>query len=107
MNRKNLWFVLAGLALSIALAFLISPLASPSPDGLEKVAHDKGFLAKAEEAEPSWKSSPMPDYAMPGVENEGLSTGLAGVVGTLSVFIVGLGLAYLLTLRKRQKPVPR
>ena len=107
MNRKNLWFVLAGLALSLALAFFISPLASPSPDGLEKVAQDKGFLAKAEEAAPSWESSPMPDYTMPGVENEGLSTGLAGIIGTLSVFAAGLGLAYILTLRKRSQTVPR
>ena len=107
MSKKNLWFALAGLALSLALAFFISPFASSSPDGLEKVAGDKGFLAKAEETEPSWKASPMPDYTMPGVENEAISTGLAGIIGTVSVFVVGFVLAYLVTLRKKAQTVSR
>lgn len=107
MSKKTWWFVFAGLILSLVLAYFISPFASPSPDGLEKVAQDKGFLAKAEETEPAWKSSPMPDYAVPGVENEKLSTGLAGIIGTLSVFAVGLGLAFVLTLGKKAQTVSR
>jgi hypothetical protein len=107
MSKKNLWFVLAGLALSLALAFFVSPFASSSPDGLEKVAEDKGFLVNVEKAEPSWKSSPMPDYTMPGVENEAFSTGLAGIIGTVSVFVVGLVLTYLVTLRMKAEAVSR
>ena len=45
------------------------------------------------------EESPIPDYAFPGVENERLATGLAGFVGTLGVFALGCGLAYLLRRR--------
>ena len=37
-------FVALALALAIGLATAVSPFASPSPDGLEKVAEDKAFL---------------------------------------------------------------
>ena len=47
------------------LMAIISPLASSSPDGLEKVAEDKGFIEKAAEA--PYKL--MADYLFPGVEN--------------------------------------
>ncbi len=113
-RRKSLYvFILAGLALSVALALIISPFASSSPDGLEKVAEDKGFIEKGER-EPVWDSAPMPDYAFPGlketvdVEDEEtgelveeeeptrLATSLAGLAGTVAVFLIGWGLALLL-----------
>jgi len=85
MNKKE---ILSWLAVALILAFFISPLASSSPDGLEKVAEDKGFLEQGE-AEPLFLS-PVPDYTWPGIDNEGTATGLAGIFGTLVVF----GLAY-------------
>ena len=38
------YFILGGIALSLALAIFLSPFASPHPDGLERVAEDKGFI---------------------------------------------------------------
>jgi cobalt/nickel transport protein len=79
--------------LAIILALVISPFASSSPDGLEKVAEDKGFIDKAQD---TWTKAPLPDYTVPGIKNEGLSTGLAGVIGVVAVFGVGLGVAFIL-----------
>ncbi len=104
-------FILAGLALSVALALIVSPWASSSPDGLEKVAEDQGFLEKAEETEPVWGESPIPDYAVPGLtstveavdeetgavvqeeEPTRLATALAGLIGTVAIFLLAWGLA--------------
>lgn len=85
MDRKE---ILLWLLAALILAFFISPFASSSPDGLEKVAEDKGFLEKGEVGPAV--SSPIPDYAWPGIDHEGVATGLAGVFGALVVF----GLAY-------------
>ncbi|MCK4789888.1 MAG: PDGLE domain-containing protein, partial [Desulfobacteraceae bacterium] len=91
MDKKTWLFVLLALLLSLLLAIVISPFASSSPDGLEKVAEDKGFLEKAEEQEAAWELAPIPDYAVGGIENESLATALAGLIGTLLTFAVGLG----------------
>jgi len=110
-RKKSVYlFVLAGLAVAVTLALLVSPWASSSPDGLEKVAEDKGFLEKAEETEPAWKNAPIPDYAMPGLTKETvdeetgevveeptrLATGLAGLAGTVAIFLIAWGLALVL-----------
>ncbi len=114
-RKKGIYmFVLAGFAVAVALAILVSPWASSSPDGLEKVAEDKGFLEKAEETEPAWDKAPIPDYAMPGLTRKAvdeetgeeveeptkLATALAGLVGTVAVFLVAWGLA--LVLKKKE-----
>ena len=79
------------LILALFLAIL-SPLASSSPDGLEKVAENKGFIDTALEA--SYEI--IPDYAMPGIANDAVATILAGIIGTLVLFGIGYGLAKLL-----------
>ena len=79
------------MILAFILAIL-SPLASSSPDGLERVAEDKGFIDTALGS--SYEI--IPDYVMPGVANEAASTILAGIVGTLILFGIGYGLAKLL-----------
>jgi len=84
-----------GLGIALALAIL-SPLASSHPDGLEWVAEQKGFLDAAQG--PLFKI--IPDYVMPGIPNEALATILAGILGTLLVFGVVFGLAYV---RKNRK----
>ena len=91
MKKKE---IIIGLLAALFLAFIVSPFASSWPDGLEKVAEDKGFLERGE-VEPVF-SSPIPDYTWPGVKNERLATSMAGVVGTLIVFGAGYGLALLL-----------
>ena len=60
---------------------LLAPLASPHPDGLERVAEDKGFIETAQDA----PYEIIPDYVLPGLSNEALATIAAGIVGTLIV----------------------
>ena len=82
--------ILAGLLIALSLAIFLAPFASPWPDGLERVAEDKGFVALAE-IRPVI-SSPIPDYAWPGIRNERLATAIAGLVGTLILCGLGFGL---------------
>lgn len=89
-------WVAAGLLIALALA-LASPLADPNPDGLERVAEDHGFSAAAQDA----PYSIIPDYAVPGIENEALATMAAGVIGVLVLAALGWGLARALQARRR------
>ena len=93
---KTKVFVALALAVAVGLAVAVSPFASSSPDGLNKVAEEEGFLEAEKPGRFQEESSPLPDYAFPGVENERVATGLAGFVGTLAVFAIGLGLAVVL-----------
>ncbi len=80
-------WIVAGITLSL-LAVVISPLASTSPDGLERVAEDLGFLNTGLDA----PYQVLPDYTLPFLGETPLSTILAGAVGALVV----LGLLALL-----------
>lgn len=91
---KSKWWLI-GLAVCLLIACL-SPLASSSPDGLERVAEGKGFISLAQEA----PFQVFADYVFPGMQNEALATMLAGVIGTLILFGVAYGLAWLLKSRK-------
>jgi hypothetical protein len=84
------------LILSFLLA-LVSPLSSGSPDGLEKVAEDKGFIEKANN--PPFQI--IADYVFPGIGNEALATILAGLLGTAFIFGAVYGIGRLV--RSRQK----
>ena len=98
-RRKGIFiFTAAGLALTVALVLFVAPWASSSPDGLEKVAEEKGFADQAEETDPAWEGSPAPDYAMPGVDDDhpALATALAGLAGTVAIFLIAWGLALVL-----------
>lgn len=80
----------AGLVLALAVT-LLAPLASPHPDGLERVAEDQGFIEAAQDA----PYEIIPDYVLPGVPNEALATIAAGLVGTLIVAGVAFAVARL------------
>lgn len=75
---------------------LLSPLASSSPDGLERVAEDKGFIETAREA----FFNMIPDYVLPGIRSEVVATILAGIIGTLLLFGIAYGLARLLKAKR-------
>ncbi len=93
-------FIVAGLLVGLGLAIFVSPFASSSPDGLEKVASDEGFDETARDSDVA--DSPLADYGVEGVDNERVGTGIAGLIGTLVTLGVGLGLfALLRTLRAR------
>ena len=104
MKASTRVFIVVALALAVGLSTAVSPFASSSPDGLEKVAEEKGFI-DAGTLHAVQEDSPIPDYAFPGVENERVATGLAGFVGTLAVFAIGYGIAW--ALRRRGDPGPR
>lgn len=97
--KRNIKFLLAGLGVSLLIAFCLSPLASSLPDGLEKVLEKLRTGEPVEEAA-SPASAPLPDYTVPGVKRDWLSTGLAGLIGTVVVFTVGFLMAKALTRRK-------
>jgi hypothetical protein len=86
---KRSWWWAVGLAIALLFVFVLAPLASDNPDGLEKVAEDKGFAESAKEPRYEW----LPDYTIPGVESEYWSTVLSGAIGVGIVFILVVGLA--------------
>jgi len=77
-----------GLLLAVVLAGLASPFASSFPDGLERSMERSGIHQPIEHV-PPWFEAPLPDYAVPGLETEPVSTGLAGILGTATVFLLG------------------
>lgn len=94
-------FTILALAVAIGLAAAASPFASSRPDGLERVAADKAFLDDGRLA-PLQEDAPVPDYLVPGIVDERLATGLAGLIGTLLVFGFGSGVVVLA--RRRRSP---
>lgn len=93
LRGARLWA--AGYVIAIALVML-APFASGSPDGLERVAEDSGFMSAALSA----PYSIISDYQLPGVQNEAVATALAGVVGVTVVYLLVAGCAYLLHRRR-------
>jgi cobalt/nickel transport system permease protein len=99
MRRPGLrrrWWV-AGLAMAGLIVVLLVPLASPHPDGLERIAEDQGFLGQAQTA----LFSILPDYTVPGLEDTAVTTIAAGLIGVVLVFLAMWGLGALLTRRRR------
>jgi cobalt/nickel transport protein len=94
-NDKKLLIV--GFAVSLFIAGFASYYASSSPDGLEKVAEDIGFIETAKENTNA--DTTLAEYGVKGVDNERLSTGTAGVIGVLATAGVSTGL--FLVLRRR------
>jgi cobalt/nickel transport system permease protein len=75
--------LIGGAIFTLALAIL-SPLASAHPDGLEWVAENNGFLSAARDS----VYQIIPDYVLPGIQNEGMATILAGIIGSILVFFI-------------------
>ncbi|MFD3920961.1 energy-coupling factor ABC transporter permease [Streptomyces sp. NPDC058595] len=88
----------AGLGTALLLAGVVSFYASASPDGLEKVAADKGFDKKVEEHAAA--DSPLADYGVGDISNTRLSGGLAGVIGVGATVVVGSGIFYVVHRRR-------
>jgi hypothetical protein len=93
--RRYWWLV--GLGIAGLIVLLLAPLASPDPDGLERVAEDHGFLAQAQDA----LYSILPDYSVPGLDDPAITTIVAGLVGVVIVFGLMWGLGMLLSRRRR------
>ncbi|MCC6387372.1 MAG: PDGLE domain-containing protein [Dehalococcoidia bacterium] len=85
--RRYRW-VLVGLAAAVLVVLIFAPRASSDPDGLDRVAGDKGFEHQAEHNRFEW----LPDYSVPGVDNETASVILAGLIGVGVVFLLPMAI---------------
>jgi cobalt/nickel transport system permease protein len=97
VNRRLVVFVLAGLAVAVLLAGGMSRFASSQPDGLEKVAADQGIDTR--ERDHLLADGPFADDTAEGVD-DGLGTGVAGMVGVVVTFAVASGAVWLVTKRR-------
>ena len=95
MTQKR--FYLIGGLVSLFLAGVISFYASSSPDGLEKVAEEIGFIDTAKDHANA--DGALADYGVKGIDNDRASVGIAGVIGVL---VTG-GVASVLFIRLARK----
>lgn len=93
--------IVIGIFLALIIVIFLAPLASSSPDGLERVAEDLAFLEKADGKEVI--SSPLPDYEVPGLENKVLAGILAGITGIILTFALMIIFAKLIANSKKNK----
>ncbi|WP_420034100.1 energy-coupling factor ABC transporter permease [Streptomyces sp. cg28] len=95
-SHRKIW--ITGLITSLVLAGFVSFYASANPDGLEKVAHDKGIDSKTEEHASA--DSPLADYGVKDITDARLSGGLAGVIGVGVTVVAGSGIFWALRRRR-------
>lgn len=91
--RRTAAFLTTGLVMSLLLAFAVSRFASSEPDGLTKVAAQHGIDAK--EQPHALESTTFAGYGTVVVHDEGLGTGIAGVLGVLVTFCVAAAAVWL------------
>ncbi|MCZ0207826.1 energy-coupling factor ABC transporter permease [Streptomyces achromogenes] len=101
-SRRTLW--VTGLVTSLVLAGFVSFYASANPDGLEKVAHDKGIDKKAKEH--ATADSPLADYGVKDISDARLSGGLAGVIGVGVTVVAGSAVFWALRRRRTDDASP-
>ncbi|MFE0386637.1 energy-coupling factor ABC transporter permease [Streptomyces bungoensis] len=99
-SRRGLW--ITGLVTSLVLAGFVSFYASASPDGLEKVAHDKGIDRKA--GRHAAHGSPLAGYGVKDVADARLSGGLAGVIGVGATVVAGSTVFWVVRRRRTGEP---
>lgn len=95
-SPKKLW--IGGVVTALVLAGFVSFYASASPDGLEKVAADKGIDSKVQPHAAA--DSPLADYGVKDIADARLSGGLAGVIGVGATLAVGSGAFWAVRRRK-------
>ncbi|WP_406168140.1 energy-coupling factor ABC transporter permease [Streptomyces canus] len=101
-SHRKVW--ITGLATSLVLAGFVSFYASADPDGLEKVAADKGIDAKTEKH--ATADSPLADYGVKDVEDARLSGGLAGVIGVGVTVVAGSTVFWVVRRRRTADTTP-
>ncbi|MFG2485947.1 energy-coupling factor ABC transporter permease [Streptomyces virginiae] len=97
-STRKVW--VTGLVTALVLAGFVSFYASADPDGLEKVAADKGIDEKVEEHAAA--SSPLADYGVKDVDDARLSGGLAGVIGVGVTVVAGTGIFWAVRRRRTE-----
>lgn len=96
---RNAKFFAAFLLAALLIAGVGSYYASAHPDGLNYVAEQTGF--SDQEQESAAAEGPFAGYSTRGVDDERLSGGVAGVVGSLTTLLLGGGLFWVLRGRRR------
>ncbi len=99
---RNRPFLIAGLTLTLFLAGVVSWFASSSPDGLEKVAGDTGFLDTATGHVSD--GSPLAGYEASFVDGR-LGQSIAGIAGVALTLAIAYGLTWAVR-RKAASEVP-
>ena len=102
-SHRTVW--ITGLVASLVLAGFVSFYASASPDGLEKVAQDKGIDAKTEK-HATEDSSPLAGYGVKDVADARVSGGLAGVIGVGVTIVAGTGVFWAVRRRRSADTSP-
>jgi hypothetical protein len=95
---RTRWVALGVALVALVLAGVVSYYASSSPDGLNRVAEDKGFAAT--ERTHSSDGSPLAGYESKGVDDPRLSKAVAGISGTVLVLVLAGGLTLLVRRRR-------
>ncbi|MGR6924179.1 energy-coupling factor ABC transporter permease [[Actinomadura] parvosata] len=90
-------FLLGGVGVTLVLAGLVSFFASSSPDGLEAVAENKGFIDQA--ADHLFGGWALADYGEVG----GIPVGVAGIIGVGLVLLIAGVVAWLARSRNKIK----
>jgi cobalt/nickel transport protein len=120
--KKTTWFVLAGLAVALVLAGVVSSFAAGAPDGLD-AASTRGCTVNAAgeitggsciaqgAKDQELDDSPFAGYSFAGFDSRFLSTAASGVAGVLITFAFAGGLFWLTRRRASaataRPPVPR
>jgi cobalt/nickel transport protein len=91
-------FMLSGVFVTLVLASVVSYYASGDPDGLEKVAEEKGFIDDA--VDHSLGNSPLADYGVSGISDDRLSVAAAGAIGVILMLIISTYLFKFLAKKK-------
>ncbi|GAA5013793.1 energy-coupling factor ABC transporter permease [Streptomyces siamensis] len=100
-SHRKVW--ITGLVTSLVLAGFVSFYASASPDGLEKVAKDKGIDSKVEKH--ATEDSPLAGYGVKDVSDARISGGLAGVIGVGVTVVAGSAVFWVVRRRRTSDDV--
>jgi len=95
--------ILIGLLAALIIVVFFAPLASSSPDGLERVAEDHAFIEKALGQQVI--TAPLPGYEVPGLENNGFSGVVAGIIGIILTFSLMMAAAKFISVFKKNKQI--
>jgi hypothetical protein len=100
MDRSLRSLVIAGLVLSSVLAASSAWLADDAPDGMSKVARDEGFADR--QTDHVLDDSPVAGYRIEKIDDEGVGTATAGLLGTFLTFSLAIGAAGAVRLRRKR-----
>jgi hypothetical protein len=94
---RRWWWVIAGLIIACAVVLVLAPVASGDPDGLDRVSEDRAFAEQGKDPAFEW----LPDYSVPGIDNEYATLIIAGIIGVVLTFALTMGFGAILRAGRR------